>query len=928
MSISPINFVDNSSIQQLSYLILVTGKHRKINIFHVRLFLDIATWEEEENMFFETHNFPAMFEKVRNQPYVIFVGVPGSGKTATARHIALKLQKEGFQILSIKDLKDIDKYWVKDKKRVFVIDDVLGIFGLDINMLDLLFRYKDTLKNLSNNDNKVIMTCREEVYRNESLCTTADDFLRKENNSVLLHSAENALNHEDKEGLLKTYKIDVDVSKIDLISTSDMFPYLCKLYLELSIDDPSFFNLPVRIISKRLDEMENQQAVQYASLVLLMANQNKISRTIMQNIWENGLDEKNSRFLDRCKVKPKPEGFEFLDALSRMIQTYTKHCNDEFSFSHDNMFEIVASHFCRKNQDLMIQYMSSDFIANNVTLNTASTLHSLSIELKTEHYQPLAERLYKDVERGKFFIVFGNVILKNPEVLDFFNEKIKNTPYEEIERVFISKLKSDLAILNIHHIHEEEERNQEEKKSYNRWYMSTPQSNLIYERHDSKCIRAIKWVVFYGHHKILQCIIDRMKAQKKSLDNLFFNSSDESNRHNSANQIKRRKKEPEPQITNEDLNKEKNRMLFLGCCSDDPTTVQILMEHVDEKVRKFQPLVIACYYGKMRLVKELIKANTDVNLINNEDDTPLIAACKGGHINVVKELVEAGANVNQAKYDCYWSHPREMDPDESKVHCKIKKRFECETPILVACENGNVELIQLLINEGADVNVSKHLAGTPLINACEVGDICVVELLLQNGANVSLIDVDGKTPLRIARVKRHFDIIKILIEKGCGNGDKTLSSACYEGDLNAVKTLIKAGADVNLKENVIAPIKAACLAGHADVVKELICEGADVNLWDGDLLPLSTACDEGHLDVVKELINARADLNLKYQSHTPLTIACYKNHIQIAMELINAGVDVNKAGRNGTPLLIASSEGHFEIARALVEAGANQNVEH
>lgn len=82
-------------------------------------------------MFVETHNFAAMFDQVKEQTYVMFVGVPGCGKTATARHIALILQTEGYQILPIKDIKDIETYCDPHLPQVFVIDDVIGVFGLD-----------------------------------------------------------------------------------------------------------------------------------------------------------------------------------------------------------------------------------------------------------------------------------------------------------------------------------------------------------------------------------------------------------------------------------------------------------------------------------------------------------------------------------------------------------------------------------------------------------------------------------------------------------------------------------------------------------------------------------------------------------------------------------------------------------------------------
>lgn len=54
---------------------------------------EVSKWKEDENVFLETHNFPNMLEQVKKQSFVTFVGVPGSGKTATVRHIALILQK-------------------------------------------------------------------------------------------------------------------------------------------------------------------------------------------------------------------------------------------------------------------------------------------------------------------------------------------------------------------------------------------------------------------------------------------------------------------------------------------------------------------------------------------------------------------------------------------------------------------------------------------------------------------------------------------------------------------------------------------------------------------------------------------------------------------------------------------------------------------
>lgn len=200
----------------------------------------ITKWIKEDNDFLETHNFPAMLEQVRNQPYVTFVGVPGSGKTATVRHIALILQKEGYEILPTVDKNKIEDYCDPQNPQVFVIDDVLGLYVLERAELKTLERYRDRLIKPTFSETKVLMTCRVSIYRNEQVFKI--DLFRKEN-VVSFHSAENALND-----LLAIYRIDKSPFIYDKQTlTSNMFPFLCNIFskkTKLSLTDTVFFSNP------------------------------------------------------------------------------------------------------------------------------------------------------------------------------------------------------------------------------------------------------------------------------------------------------------------------------------------------------------------------------------------------------------------------------------------------------------------------------------------------------------------------------------------------------------------------------------------------------------------------------------------------------------------------------------------------------------
>lgn len=127
----------------------------------------ISKWEEEDKVFVEIHSFPAMMKKIIKQPYVTFVGGPGSGKSATAHHIALELRKKKYEIVPIKDIGKIEDYCNHKMPQVFVIDDVVGVFGLQEAKLNQLYDYGDTMSNPIMAKSKILMTCREAVFRSQ-----------------------------------------------------------------------------------------------------------------------------------------------------------------------------------------------------------------------------------------------------------------------------------------------------------------------------------------------------------------------------------------------------------------------------------------------------------------------------------------------------------------------------------------------------------------------------------------------------------------------------------------------------------------------------------------------------------------------------------------------------------------------------------------
>ncbi|XP_062618438.1 uncharacterized protein LOC134280023 [Saccostrea cucullata] len=953
--------------------------------------IDMLQWKEDDKVYYESYKFHEMLEKVKNQTHVTFVGVPGSGKTATARHIALMLQQEGYEIVPIRDIRKIEDYCDPNNPQVFVLDDVVGVFGLEKTKLNLLHDYQDRIMTPVMSKSKTIMTCREAVYRKT---IESSSFFTDQSNIVLLHSEKFALTNTDKTNILIRYNIDVGLLSPSLTSVSRMFPYLCKLFSsekKFQLYGSAFFKNPVPCILKELEEMKKQNKVHYASLVLCTMNENKISEKFPEEIEKKAMfqnfNEMKNNVLLKCKLSRQTDNFRFVDALSHMKGTYTKLCDTEYSLVHDSMFEIVAYHFGCQFPELILQFMSSSYIANNVKLQkyenqeflnkykNENSLRSrceqveedvafsceskvgmesfdLCIRLTEDQYSLLAERLYKDVENMELFNVFTNNVLKQRKVCKAFTEVLKRKPYTELKSLFLLEQNDASKVVSIGECvirKEHEERDKAMNEFHRQMVLINMRKPPLRKRTHS--VRVISWVVYYGHSEILQYIFEQTERHKETQSKVFLNP------FHPALSFIIKKGEKITAANNETDNLcplkpwsdsinqsvcEQRRLLILSCYSGDLETFKIFIKHVnlDKIIREHEhshfdeiwndtPLAAACERGEISIVKVLLEAGADVNP-QSMHKTPLTAAAESGHTNVVKELLKAGADVNpQDKYDI------PLTAACRKGHlCVVKQLLDAaadvnpesanETPLTEACFGGHINVVKELVNAGADVNV--HGLNTPLTEACESGQISLVKYLLEIGADVNGL---SNQPLRTACKCGHLDVVKALLAAGADvnlqdHKDTPLTEACKEGHMSVVKVLLEAGADVNLKGLFYTPLTAACEKGHFSLVKELLQVGADVNLQ-GENTPLTEACKCGHIDIVKELLMAGADVNPQGEDYTPLTEGCRSGHMGVVKELLQAGADINLPGAFETPLTAACEAGHLSIVNELLKAGADVN---
>ena len=110
--------------------------------------------------------------------------------------------------------------------------------------------------------------------------------------------------------------------------------------------------------------------------------------------------------------------------------------------------------------------------------------------------------------------------------------------------------------------------------------------------------------------------------------------------------------------------------------------------------------------------------------------------------------------------------------------------------LILATWNRNIELVNLLLVNGASVNEKDSIGATALSEASLNGKTKIAKLLLEKGANVNSEDKDGWTPLHFASAAGHLDMVKLLIANGANVSAKAnnpLNPKEFPPDVTSVK---------------------------------------------------------------------------------------------------------------------------------------------
>jgi ankyrin repeat protein len=270
---------------------------------------------------------------------------------------------------------------------------------------------------------------------------------------------------------------------------------------------------------------------------------------------------------------------------------------------------------------------------------------------------------------------------------------------------------------------------------------------------------------------------------------------------------------------------------------------------IREQNRPVEKFIEVATAGNIYEVNRAIEFGIEIDAIGACGHTALMAAAYYGHRSIIKALLAAGADPNLLS-DGYDGLGFGMT-----ALMFAASSFFASDRHLVAKQ---------LVAAGAEVNQQGAGGKTAIMYAALAGAgyrTCV-ETLISAGADLDLRDDRGHTVLTLVAAAENYQMFNLLLQAGAateGLESIQLIQAATIGNLDRVQSLLSARVNLDLDRG--AAIGNAAAAGHTQVVDLLIRAGANVNLSNHTgFTPIASAAHAGYLEIVRLLIEAGADI--------------------------------------------------------------------
>lgn len=357
---------------------------------------------------------------------------------------------------------------------------------------------------------------------------------------------------------------------------------------------------------------------------------------------------------------------------------------------------------------------------------------------------------------------------------------------------------------------------------------------------------------------------------------------------------------------------------------------------------------------------------------------PVRAAIEAGHTAVARRLIAAGGS--EKPYEDYgYGIETAARKGRIDVVCRyVEAGGGKQLPpgaLRDAAAGGHLEIVELLLKAGADVNAAEDNGWTALHGAASAGQRLAAERLLKAGARCDVAATCGWRPIHAALWYKRPDLVALLLERGAkvdafaaaalgrlDDLERLIKEPLPEGSAHSYgplpsfwaarcgRTDLLAWMLKNDGELLSVPtsggkslLHVAAEGGQVETVRWLLDRSLAVDLLSEDssplfeMTPLCAAAAEGQIETARLLLLRGAAIEaptgrsnqtrgLLYDGYTPLLTACIGGHADMVTFLLDQGADIEAATTERmTALSVAASDGHLDLCRLLLKRGAKIN---
>lgn len=302
-------------------------------------------------------------------------------------------------------------------------------------------------------------------------------------------------------------------------------------------------------------------------------------------------------------------------------------------------------------------------------------------------------------------------------------------------------------------------------------------------------------------------------------------------------------------------------------------------------------LHLAAREGHLDIVKSLLRADrAPLEMRNKEKETPLLLASANGHFGVLEHLLEQGAS------------PAARDKND-------------QTALHIAATERHFTMAQALVGKQKSIlNLTNDRKETAMIIAASKGNLQIVELLTQSGADDTIRDIGGETALQVAVNNGYLDITQHLLDNCSVDIHEMLElensqsytpivTAVCNRELEIADYLIKKGANIQHRDNLGRNVLTNAYLAGAFEVKE------DAGLT---------------VEYLESLLERRVEITPDHEGRNVLHFACYAGDHKVIQTILNWSSDDSEKGSSRQQATVAAAaakdiSGDTPLADALAE---------